>query len=141
MIEDEFIGTWKLGYWKNTDGKGVVSYPFGEKAQGFISYTPDGYIFAVLSKDGRQPCLSNDPHGVSETEKISSYDSYFSYCGKFEIKEQSVIHHIHSCSFPNWNGTDQLRNYTFNNNTLLLVTQPFLIDGSVQISELFWEKE
>ena len=141
MIEHNFIGTWKLVYWKNTDEKGVVSYPFGEKAQGFISYTPDGYIFAVLTKDGRQPCFSNDPLGVSETEKISSYDSYFSYCGKFEIKGQTVIHHIQSCSFSNWNGAGQLRHYTFTDNALILSTQPFMINGSVQVSELYWEKE
>ena len=140
MNENKFIGTWKLVYWKNRDEKGNVSYPFGENAHGYISYTTDGFIFAVLTRENREPFISPDPLGATDTEKIASYDSYFSYCGKFEIKGEAVIHHIHACSFPNWNGIDQLRNYNFTGNALMLSTLPFQIDGSLQVSELYWEK-
>jgi hypothetical protein len=140
MDENHFIGTWKLAYWKNRDETGRVSYPYGNNALGYLSYTPDGFIFAVLSKENRESFGNADSFQATDMEKISSYDSYFSYCGKYEIKGQTVIHHIRTCSFPNWNGMDLLRNFTFSDNALLLSTQPFQIDGLTQVSELLWEK-
>ncbi len=140
MKQSQFIGTWKLVYFKNTDEKGIESFPLGENASGYISYHTDGYMFVVLTKEHREPFVSNDLFGGTETEKAIAYDSFFSYTGKYEIKDQTVIHHIRSCTFPNWSGTDQIRNFTFAKNSLILSTPPYPVDGSVQVSELRWER-
>ena len=78
--------------------------------------------------------------GGSVEEKVAAIDSYVSYCGKYEIKTNKVIHHIEVSLFPNGVGIDQERLLKLEGDRLILGTDPFLIKGQHQSAHLIWKR-
>lgn len=150
MAAHPFIGTWQLVSWERRAPDGEVTYPYGGDAAGFLTYTADGYMFVVLTKASRSPFASADVSGGSAAEKVAAMESYFSYCGRYELQslpgtaEIKTIHHILACSFPNWTGTDQVRfaeiSLGYQGDRLLLRTQPIFENGKLRISHLIWQR-
>ena len=135
-----FVGTWRLKSFELRSTGGQVSYPFGEDAKGYLIYTQDGYISVAFMRANRPHFNSADPVAGSLEEKAGAADSYYGYCGRYELEGDSVIHHIEVSFFPNWCGTDQVRLYRFDDDQLTLSTQPFLVSGDMQTGHLIWEK-
>jgi hypothetical protein len=79
------------------------------------------------------------PKGT-EQEKVAAADKYISYAGKFEVRGNKVYHHVDVSLFPNWVGGDQVRNFRFENNRLLLSTDPVPGDEKQKAGYLIWEK-
>lgn len=54
-LREQLIGAWKLVSYveKPTDGSAPF-YPMGEKPEGIIMYTPDGYMSAQLNRPNAQ---------------------------------------------------------------------------------------
>src|SRR5260370_33298970 len=60
-LREQLIGAWKLVSYIETPMDGSPTrYPMGEKGQGIIMYTPDGYMSAQLMKPGRRNFASGD---------------------------------------------------------------------------------
>lgn len=78
--------------------------------------------------------------GGTTEEKIAAYDTYLSYCGKYEVQGNKVIHHIEVSLFPNWSGVDQVRFFEFDGNRLSLSTPPLLLAGKQKTAQLIWER-
>jgi hypothetical protein len=83
---------------------------------------------------------SNDLRGASVEEKVLAFDTYFTYCGKYEVTDKKVVHHIEVSFYPNWVGEDQERFYAFDGGQLILTTPPLLIDNSEQTAYLIWKR-
>jgi hypothetical protein len=81
---------------------------------------------------GRPNFKSKDLRGGSIEEKVGAADTYFSYCGKYEIRGEKVVHHIEASLYPNWTGEDQERFYTFDGDQLILSTPPLPIQDMEQ---------
>src|SRR5271169_1670906 len=60
-LREKLIGAWKLISYveKPVDGSAPF-YPMGEKPEGIIMYTPDGYMSAQLMRPGRPKFASGD---------------------------------------------------------------------------------
>lgn len=71
---------------------------------------------------------------------MSAFDTYFSCCGKYELRGDKVVHHIDVSLFPNWTGQDQERFYRFEGDRLILSTQPLLMEGLEQTAHLIWKR-
>ena len=78
--------------------------------------------------------------GGTTKEKIAAADTYISYCGTYEIRQDTVIHHIELSFFPNWIGMDQKRMLSIDGDRLSLCTPPLLVDGVEQTQHLIWER-
>ena len=39
--------------------------------------------------------------GGTDEEKVAAADTYLSYCGRYEIQGEKVVHHIEVSFFPN----------------------------------------
>jgi len=72
-------------------------------------------------------------------EEAQAEETYLSYCGRYELQEDKVIHHIELSLFPNWVGADQERLVELRGNRLTLSTHPLLIKGKQQTAHLIWE--
>ncbi len=48
MKQNHLVGTWRLASWENRSTDGQVTYPFGQNAAGYITYTEDGYMFVAM---------------------------------------------------------------------------------------------
>ena len=139
MDKNQLIGTWRLISFeiRNTDEQ--VSYPYGEDAIGYLLYTFDGYMSATLMRAKRSKFAARDIAGGTIEEQIMAVQTYLSYCGKYEIQDNKVIHHIEASLFPNWVGIDQERFFEFKDNRLFLSTPPLLVSGKQQVANLAWE--
>jgi hypothetical protein len=76
----------------------------------------------------------------SSEEKARAAESYISYCGRYEFRGDSVIHHVELSLFPNWSGVHQERLVEVTGDRLTLRTSPLLLDGLEQTARLVWER-
>ena len=73
-------------------------------------------------------------------ERALAAETYQSYCGKYEIQGERVIHHVEVSLFPNLLGVDLKRTFIFDGNRLVLSPRPSLVDGVEQASHFIWER-
>jgi hypothetical protein len=112
---DSLIGAWRLLSFEFRNKDGQVRYPFGEDAVGYIIYSEDGYL------------------------AITIMSAFFSYCGRYEVRGDRVIHHLEVSLFPNWIGVDLERIFELEDNRLIL-SAPLLWSGVEQSARTIWER-
>jgi Lipocalin-like domain len=140
MGSNPLVGTWRLLSWENRSADGTISYPLGRRAVGLIIYTADGYMSVAIMRADREPFAAGDLLGGSSEEKARAAESYVSYCGRYELRGDSVIHHVELSLFPNWSGVDQARLVEVTGKRLTLRARPLLLDGIEQSACLVWER-
>ena len=101
MLRDEITGTWRLLSYEARGSDGSVSYPLGRDAVGYIMYTEDGFMSVSMMASARRRYADGDLRGGTDEEKLAAADSYVSYCGRYEIQDDSVFHHVEVAFFPN----------------------------------------
>ncbi|MEA5621831.1 lipocalin-like domain-containing protein [Nostoc sp. UHCC 0251] len=139
-VKNQLVGTWRLLSYEIQDTEGQVSYPYGQDAIGYLVYTHDGFMSATLTNKQRPRFISEDPIGGSLEEKAQATQTYLAYCGRYEIQDNQVVHHIEASLFPNWIGVDQQRFFEFEKDRLLLKTPPLLVGGKRRVAYLIWER-
>jgi hypothetical protein len=140
MAENPLLGVWTLVAYEFRSANGAVTYPFGEHPQGYIMYTQDGFMSVGFMSGDRPSFKSGDLRGGSDAEKAAAYSTYFSYCGRYELRDEKVVHHIEVSLYPNWIGKDQERFWKLDGERLTFSTPPLLYEGSEQTGYLFWKK-
>jgi len=103
-------------------------------------YTADGYMSVTILPKNRRRFNTQDILGGTIEEKVAAAESYISYCGRYEVVQDRVIHRVEVSFFPNWVGVDQERFYRFDGNRLTIRAAPMLINGKSQSVYLIWEK-
>lgn len=136
-----FIGTWQLVSYQLKTLDNQISYPLEKDAIGYLLYNEDGYMSVAVMVANRPLFKSEDARAGTSAEKISIADDYISYCGRYKVQGNKVIHSVKVSSFPNWIGTNQERTFKFEDNKLTLSTpDPILIAGKQQVGLLIWER-
>jgi Lipocalin-like domain len=140
VIRDALVGTWKLVLWENRSADGRITYPLGKDAEGLIMYGDDGYMFVAIMRACRAPFGAGDLLGGSAEEKAQAAETYISYCGRYDVKGDRVVHHVELSLFPNWVGVDQERLVEIAGDRLTLSTRPILLEGAEQTAHLVWTR-
>jgi hypothetical protein len=140
MTPSQFLGSWKLASWRVAQGEGEWHYPLGAEAEGLLVYAPDGYMFAALMAAGRPDFLGSDPLHGSAYECLTAVRSYHTYCGRYRLENDSVVHSVEMCLCPNLLGSEQVRYYRFEEDRLILSTPPVTRAGVTGVAELVWQK-
>ena len=141
MESNPLIGTWRLISWENRSVDGQkISYPLGKDAVGYIMYNEGGYMFVAIMRPNRVRFAAGDLLGGSTEEKTQAIDTYVSYCGRYEINGDTVIHHVDLSLFPNWVGVEQERLVELRGDRLTLSTRPILLGGVQRTAHLTWER-
>jgi hypothetical protein len=121
-IAARLIGVWTLvGYAHHQVGR-EDTYPLGLQPEGFLIYTPEGFVSAQLMKPGRTPFQSTDWHEGTPDEYKESGSGYIAYCGVFEVDEENetVAHIPFVALLPNLIHGRQLRLVTLSDEILTL---------------------
>jgi hypothetical protein len=139
MHQNPLVGTWRLVSWQNRGAAGEITFPLGPDAVGFLTYTPDGYVFVALMRVGRPAFAASDLLAGSSGERAAAAAGYVSYAGTYELRADRVVHHVAASLFPNWVGTDQERLVGWDGGRLLLSTAPAALGGQ-QTAHLVWER-
>ena len=130
-------GSWALETWRRSEVDGSVSYPFGEKPNGILIYTPDGHMAVQMVEANRALLDTDDALGGSEAERAQAYSSCLAYFGRYRIEGRSVVHELNGSLYPNWSGTDQARPFVLDQCRLVLqVEEP---DGRIS-NEIIWRR-
>jgi Lipocalin-like domain len=128
------VGTWQLERWELVyqDGR-APECPLGEDATGFLMYTADGYVSASLARAGRSIL---DP---SEACKAKAFDAYFGYAGRYEIRDNTILHRIALAPNPGLTGVETLRHATLGAGRLIL-TGPDFAAASPRSHRIAWRR-
>lgn len=140
MTSDALAGTWRLVRWENRSADGRITYPLGEDAEGLLVYGDDGYMFVAVMRARRAPFGAGDLLGGSLEEKAQAAETYVSYCGRYEVSDEGVVHHVELSLFPNWIGAEQERLIEIEGDLLTLRTRPMLLEGAQQTAHLVWKR-
>jgi hypothetical protein len=141
VTSNPLIGTWRLVSWENRSlVDGQISYPLGKDAVGYIMYNQEGYMFVAIMGSNRLKFAAEDLLSGTPEEEVQAEETYVSYCGKYEFRGDTVIHHVELSLFPNWVGVEQERLVELRGDRLTLSTRPILLRGTQQIAHLIWER-
>jgi hypothetical protein len=136
--ENPLLGTWKLqSLVFEAMATGQRSSPFGDHPVGYLSYSPDGRMYAIVAAEDRPKPRDLFP---TDAEKVKLYETFLAYAGTYRVDGEKVIHHVDTSWNQSWTGTDLVRFYKLDGNTLTITTaraqSPF---GEGQFI-LVWEK-
>ena len=140
MNANLFVGAWRLVSFEVRAADGGISYPYGPDASGYIIYGSDGYMSVAIMSADRPDFGAADILGGSPQERAEAARTYVSYCGRYEVRDGTVVHRVEVSLFPNWVGTEQERYYELEGDRLRLSTAPMLLGGSEQRAYLIWER-
>ena len=137
--ENPLLGTWQLkSFVREVAGTGERYNQLGDHPDGYISYAPDGRMLVFLVS-GDQPRPRSEP---SDEERIKLHKSMLAYGGTYTVSPGKVVHHIDIEWDGRRLGTDQVRFYTIEGDTLSLKTEPNKspIDGREGVGILTFER-
>jgi len=108
-LKEQIIGTWKLdSFMRITEDKKEIQWCKG--VNGFITYTEQGYMSASINCDKDTP----------EDSPSHPYNNMLLYTANYEIKENTVSHHVLNCSQLDLIGKDLPRTAEITESTLIL---------------------
>jgi hypothetical protein len=135
------VGAWRLisTVSENEDGE-VSNLGTNPTTVGYLIYSADGHMAAILMHATRPAFVAGDLRGGTPEEKLAAYDNVISYCGTYDVHDNTVVHHVEASSFPNWVGADQLRTFTLSGDELKVTTPPILIAGKKETGSLVFHR-
>jgi hypothetical protein len=136
----DLVGTYRFLSMEHYSEDGSVGRPFGEAPEGFMTYTPEGYMMALLSRSDRVPFVGGDILGGTQEEQISAFMTASSFAGRYEVRDGQIHHHLEAASFPNWKGTTQPRDFELTETHLKLYPPALLMDGQLRTSRVVLER-
>ena len=134
------LGTWSLqSYVRERLLDGRRHNQFGDNPTGYIGYAPDGRMYAIFTRDDRATPRDVVP---TDEEGVQLLGSMVAYAGTFSLGDGVVVHHIDTSWNQSWTGTDQIRHFVLDGDTLTITTAPYksYLDGTMGRSILVWKK-
>ena len=142
--KEMLVGTWKLVSASNVTDKGIVKKEaYGRNPIGFLTYTADGRMMAIIT-DGSANRYRSTGEWLLPRKKPRHFRHRSSYAGTFTLTGNKVTHHVEASSDPNRVNTDLVRIIVKleDDRVTLRTTAPFVWDGGAQIAyqELVWDR-
>ncbi|MDQ7824098.1 MAG: lipocalin-like domain-containing protein [Candidatus Eremiobacteraeota bacterium] len=138
MAEDNpLAGTWRLVSYKMMYPDGIVELPYGKEPRGYMLFTDDGFMSVVIVRGDRTGCESCAP--LSKIGLAQQADAlYRSYCGSYEVREDTLICQVRISQLPQWMGALHVRTFRIERNRLTLTTPEG--EGKAPLV-MTWERE
>jgi len=136
-LNDKLVGAWKLVSASSTTKTGERSEtPYGPNPAGFLTYTADGRVTALISYGGRKPLSV----GAQPAEQAEAFKTFLAYAGRYALSGDKVTHYIEISSIQNYVNKELVRSIKFQGDQITLVTPPTPVNGKVQTVELVWQR-
>jgi len=136
------IGGWRLRRWVAVDTDGAEVFPMGAGATGYLAYTADGTMVAMMGQGDRPAFSSDDVTGGSDAERASAFATFIAYAGRYEVSSDTVTHLVEVSLFPNWIGTRQRRAWVVDpsGRELTLTASAIRQGGVTRTHRLTWQR-
>lgn len=113
---DKVVGTWKLvSYQVEVQATGQKSPLMGEKPTGYVTFTPEGLVFFVLTGEARKPAKTDQ-------ERAELLNTLVAYCGAYTVKGDKWTTNVEVAWNPEWVGTKQVRDFKLDGERLMVLT-------------------
>ena len=143
MSSHSFVGVWKLISCDAIRKNGSVLPIYGKNPVGRLYYDAAGNMSVHMMKSGRPNFADKTKFRATPSEMRAAYESYEAYFSTYKVDEANhLIHHtVLGGLFPNWTGTIQSRYYKFEDDRLILSTDPIgCASKEKTIVTLVWER-
>lgn len=114
--------------------------PYGVDPVGFLTYTKDGRVSALISYGGRKPLTVGTGGSALLEEQAEAFKTFLAYAGRYRLSGDKVIHAIEISSIQNYVDRELVRSVKFQGNRIALLTPPTMVNGKIQTIELVWER-
>jgi hypothetical protein len=112
------VGTWRLLSVVYEDvATGERSMPLGEHPVGYQLATAAGRWIAIVNGEGRTP-------PTTDAERSKTLLSMIAYTGRWHVEGDKIVTHVEAAWQPAWVGTDQIRQFSFEGDKLILASPP-----------------
>jgi hypothetical protein len=132
------VGAWSLVSFDVDEGKGVVKPRFGPNPAGYLIYSADARMAAVLAGTHRPELKSPSATSASEDLRTEALQNFLAYAGRYEVRGDRVFHHVEVSVFTNLVGTTLERQFNLVGDTLTIRTLPPEIWGNSNL--LVWKR-
>jgi hypothetical protein len=109
-IKEQIVGTWSVvSQYVDQDGKRLE--PFGSDPKGLLVYDRTGHFVFVLQRAQLPKFASNNRMTGTPAENQSIVTGSIAYFGTYSVNESQGKLNLHydGSTYPNWDGTDQVR--------------------------------
>lgn len=137
----KLVGTWKLVSASSTDSSGQqLKPPYGADPVGFLTYTEEGRVSALISYGGRKPLSVGAKPPASLEEQAEAFKTFLAYGGRYRLDGDKVIHSVEISSIQNFVHKELVRSVKFQGDQIILITPPTMVNGKMQVIELVWQR-
>ncbi len=139
--DERLVGTWKLVSASSATTSGEKNVPpYGINPVGFLTYSEDGRVTALISYGGRKPLSIGAKTTVLLEEQAEAFKTFLGYAGRYRLSGDKVIHSIEISSIQNYVNKELIRSVKFQGDRIVLITPPTMVNGKIQTMELVWER-
>jgi hypothetical protein len=124
------VGSWKLvSLFTKELATGKTTSPLGEHPKGYLIYTPEGRMMALLVHEKRSPPQVDE-------DRINLHKFMAAYSGRYTVEGAKVVHHVDVSWNESWTGTDQIRFLELQGDKLTINAPISSVDGLASTSVL-----
>jgi hypothetical protein len=135
------MGTWVMtsAYEILADGTRTTNY--GEHPKGLLMIDKDGRYSLQIFRPNRPKFAAGDKTRGTAQEYRETVLGSSTHTGRIELDavKHQLIFKIDAASYPNWEGTQQLRDYTFKDGSLTY-SVPASASGNGTIAYSIWQR-
>ena len=133
--KDKIVGNWRLvSLFTKEIATGKTTSPLGEHPKGYLIYTPEGRMVALLVHEKRSPPQADE-------DRITLHKYMVAYSGRYSVGGDKVVHDVDISLNESWTGTDQVRFFELEGDKLTITAPVDAINGLESTSVLIWERE
>lgn len=135
---DSLAGTWVLTAADEIGADGIRKPSYGPEPRGVLIVDADGRYSLQVFRSGRRRFASGSKRRGTPEEYADAVLGMSSHVGHCYIDSQNgmLVFRIELASYPNWEGTEQLRSYTLTGDLLAYrIPAAATGDGIIAISE------
>ena len=113
---DKIVGVWKLvSYEVEVQATGKKGPVMGDHPTGYVTFTPEGRVFFVLTGEARKPAKTDQ-------ERAELLSTLVAYSGTYSVEGDKWTTSVEVAWNPEWVGTKQVRNFTLSGERLVVLT-------------------
>ena len=141
--EQSLEGTYKLiSSTRKILDTGQVVDTYGKQPTGFITYSRDGRMLALIVWDKNDRPAPESVGAITGEQRANLFRTMVSYGGTYKFDGDTVEHHIDISWNQAWTGSTQIRDVRKDGNRLIYTTRPapFSADGKMSVITVIWQK-
>ncbi|OQP43004.1 hypothetical protein A4H97_12720 [Niastella yeongjuensis] len=141
-LQKQLPGTWTLISVVNIYPDSSREYPYGKDPQGLLMFDEKGNYAIQILKAVRPKIESGDKNKCTPEESTALVQGSNSHFGKYRVNEEkkTITFMIEHAFYPNWEGIDQERFYTYTGSEIKYVVTHTTQGGRKVIAEVAWQK-